>query len=473
MEPEGRLITELILKAYLTGTGKHGSTPIFPCNIFVVKAGINKYPGDPNYDLFKMALACTAVRLYPNYANGDWSAQVNGLKQDREMKRQVLSELSDEDSAQLVGILSEKPELAYRLTIIIANDKLEVDESERFTEQMSTMGCRSMTGYDMWAEDSYRAAIQEVLKTGDTTVDVLSAVQKDGRGNICPVTIILPELAMMANKDIEVFMQILEQKMNEAKDTLIERFNWICSQTEDSAKFMYRNHTMVGYVPEEGIQSALRHGTLALGQLGVAEALQILIGKDHTTPEGMELAKRIEKLFSDKVKEYRKQYKLNFAVYYTPAENLCYTAMKKFQAKYGKLPNISEREYFTNSMHIPVTRRVNAFEKIDLESQLTGYSTGGCISYDELDLAVRHNPEALEKLVVYAMDKDIPYLGLNLPNDQCVACGYLGDIKDTCPKCGSDNILRLRRVTGYLSQDYRNFNMGKQDEVLHRQKHNG
>lgn len=148
---------------------------------------------------------------------------------------------------------------------------------------------------------------------------------KDGRGNVCPVTIIIPTLAMEAKESlqegedlVESFMKLLAKKIGEAKDMLIERFEWICSQSPLSAKFMYENNTMLGYKKEEGIRSAMKHGTLAVGQLGLAETLQILIGKDHTTEEGMELAKRIEGLFNKKCKEYKQKYKLNFGVYYTP-----------------------------------------------------------------------------------------------------------------------------------------------------------
>lgn len=150
---------------------------------------------------------------------------------------------------------------------------------------------------------------------------------KDGRGNICPVTIILPTLAMEAKEAfineyddniVDAFMELLDQKIHEAKDMLIERFDWICSQSPDAAKFMYENGVMAGYIPEEGIRSALKHGTLAIGQLGLAEALQILIGKDHTEPEGMEVAKHIEQLFKNRCAEFKGTYKLNFGVYYTP-----------------------------------------------------------------------------------------------------------------------------------------------------------
>ena len=472
-EYEGRLVTELLLKAYIKGTGKHGSTPIFPCAIFVMKDGINKKDSDPNYDLFRLALKCTSLRLYPNYANGDWSAQKSWVEADRKMKQEVLESLTDQEMSTLIGRITEDPEIGEKLTLLLVDGKLVVDPREKPTEQFSTMGCRTANGFDVNAVGSYKIAINQALSGGPITMDLLSGAQKDGRGNICPVTIILPELAMIANKDVEVFFQLLEQKLNEAKDQLIERFELICDQSEASAKFMYRNHTMAGYIPSEGIRSALQHGTLAIGQLGVAETLQLLIGKDQTTPEGLELAKRIEQLYKDKVNAYRKRYSLNFGVYYSPAESLCYTALKKFQAKYGKIPNVSDKDFFTNSMHVPVWKRMNPFEKIDIESQLLTYSSAGAICYVELDVSVKNNVDGLEKLVLYAMAKDVPYFAINVPNDHCDVCGYIGDIPDKCPKCGSSDILRLRRVTGYLSQDYHNFNAGKVDEVEHRQKHIG
>ena len=303
---------------------------------------------------------------------------------------------------------------------------------------------------------------------------------KDGRGNICPVTIIMPTLAMEA-KEIDkntsvnitdIFMQILDRKIHEAKDMLIERFEWICNQSPESAKFMYENGVMEGY-DGKNIRSALKHGTLAIGQLGLAETLQILIGCDHTTEEGMRLAKEIEQLFKTRCTEFKEKYMLNFGVYFTPAENLCYTAMKKFQERYGIIPNISDKDFFTNSMHVPVWKNMNPFEKIDIESQLTGYSSAGCITYVELQSTVKHNLEALETIVNYAMDKDIPYFAINVPNDMCINCGYTDEIGDECPVCKEKKIRRLRRVTGYLTGDYTTaFNKGKQQEVEMRVKHN-
>ena len=312
---------------------------------------------------------------------------------------------------------------------------------------------------------------------------------KDGRGNICPVTIILPTVAMEAKEKWsaqfddkykyvmeleELFLNELDRAIHDAKDMLIERFDWICSQNPASAKFMYENGLMAGYIPEEGIRSALKHGTLALGQLGLAEALQILVGCDHTEEKGMELAKKIEGLFKKRCAEFKEEYKLNFGVYYTPAENLCHTALKKFKEKWGEIPNVSDKEFFTNSMHVPVWKKMSPFDKIDIESQLTGYSSAGCITYVELDSGVKNNIDALEILVNYAMDKDIPYFAINVPNDTCLDCGYCDEFNGHCPECGSEHIQQLRRVTGYLTGNYTTaFNCGKQDEVRHRVKHTG
>lgn len=416
---EGRMITKALLDVSIEGLGSLHRTSIFPCGIFQVGEGINKHPGDPNYDLYKLALKSTAQRLYPNYCNIDWSGNAGYDKNDP-------------------------------------------------TTYNATMGCRTVNGADINAEPGQNPQ------------------KKDGRGNICPVTIILPTIAMQAKEEILAcgdiahddfsvitgFMNLLDKKIHEAKDMLIERFEWICSQDPKSARFMYENNLMLGYKPEEGIRSALKHGTLVIGQLGLAEALQILIGCDHTEPEGMELAKRIEQLFKDRCAQFKKELHLNFGVYYTPAENLCHTAMNKFKEKYGIIPNVSDKEFFTNSMHVPVWKKMSPFEKIDIESQLTGYSSAGCITYVELDSTVKNNLEALETLVNYAMDKDIPYFAINVPNDMCLECGYTDEFNDACPTCGSDHIQQLRRVTGYLTGNYTTaFNKGKQDEVLRRVKH--
>lgn len=321
-----------------------------------------------------------------------------------------------------------------------------------------------------------------VIKDGTLYDNYVSGAQKDGRGNICPATIILPTLAMEAREKVgdgatedefvETFMNILSVALDDTRDELMERFEHICSQSAKSAPFMYPNNTMYGYVPAEGIRSALRHGTLAVGQLGIAETLQLLIGCDQTNPKGLALAERIEQLYEKKCNEFKKKYHLNFGVYFTPAENLCYTAMLKFQSKYGKIKGVSDKDFFTNSMHVPVWDKIDPFKKIDIESKLTKYSTAGCITYIELDNNCRNNLKVLEQMVVYAMDHDVPYFAINVPNDTCLDCGYTGEFNDHCPVCGSKHIQQLRRVTGYLTGNYTTaFNKGKQEEVRMRYKH--
>ena len=417
-EPEGRMVIKALLDVSISGIGKLHKTSIFPCGIFQLMKGVNRKPGDPNYDLYRLALRSTAQRLYPNYANCDWSG----------------------------------------------NEGYDPNNPKTY---FSTMGCRTANGWD-------------INGFGQT---------KDGRGNICPVTIIMPTLAMetkeklknkklfTGNKDfdegllVSCFMDYLDEKIGEAKEMLIERYLWICKQSPDSAKFMYENYTMEGY-DGKNIESAMKHGTLAIGQLGLAETLQILVGCNHTTEKGMMLAKGIEQLFKDRCTEYKKEYSLNVGVYYTPAENLCFTAMTKFKEKYGEIPNVSDKKFFTNSMHVPVWEEMSPFEKIDIESQLTGYSSAGCITYVELASSIKNNIDALEEIVNYAMDKDIPYFAVNVPNDMCTNCGYTDEIGEACPMCGCKKIRRLRRVTGYLTGDYTEaFNEGKQQEVDFRVKH--
>ena len=468
--PEGRMVIKALLDVSIEGLGKYGKTSIFPCGIFQYSKDINGLPGTPNYDLYKLALKSTAKRLYPNYANCDWTSQKAWVQYDRDIKKDIISNLDDNDKYRLIERIKEKPELGEFLGLLIDGGEIKVNDTQMPIEIFSTMGCRTANGADVNFAKCYEENIHNVINNGEIKYDIQSAAQKDGRGNICPVTIILPTLAMQT-KDVEKFMKLLDKKIDEAKDMLIERFNIICSQSPAAAKFMWDNHTMVGYRSDEGVKSAIKHGTLAIGQLGMAETLQILIGKNQTDPEGLEIAKRIEKLFADKCNEFKKQYSLNFGVYYTPAESLCHTALKKFRDKYGIIPKVSDREYFTNSIHVPVWEEVDPFEKIDIESQLTGYSSAGCITYVELPSSAVNNTEALEAMVNYAMDHDIPYFAINLPNDFCEDCGYTGELPNKCPKCGGDHIKRLRRVTGYLSTDYHHFNHGKLCESNERVKH--
>ena len=446
--PEGRMVIKALIEGSIKGCGKFHKTSIFPCGIFQCAEGINRKPGDPNYDLFRLALKSTSLRLYPNYANCGWSNDVAAFRQDREAKQKIIDGLTKADSEKLAVLITEKPDVGDFLMLDAADGKLRVRQDKLPIELMSTMGCRTYNGFDINSVESYRKNIQSILESGKFYDDVRSGAAKDGSGNISTVTIIMPTLAMQAREKaeknktdaVDEFMKLLDKKIGEAKDMLLERFDWQCSQPAKSAKFMYENGTMSGYVPEEGIKSALLHGTLVIGQLGLAETLQILVGCDHVEKKGMELAKKIEGLFNEKCAKFKKELKINFGVYLTPAENLCHTAMKKFKEKYGEIPGVSDHEFFTNSIHVPVWKKMTPFEKIDTEAQLAGYSNGGCITYVELDSAAVNNVDALEELVNYAMDKDIPYFAVNVPSVLFVKFGFQGDIPGTCPKCGSDEI---------------------------------
>lgn len=471
---EGRLVIKALLQGSINGTGKFHRTPIFPCGIFQIKKDVNLYPGTPNYDLYQLALQSTAKRLYPNYANCDWSNQKTWEEQDVHDRQAYIDSLSSDEYTKLYSQLIKDDAGAKHLGLEVLNNKIKaISLANNPNVFFSTMGCRTANGADCWFIEEYALNIKREINGEPLDPLIISEAQKDGRGNICPVTIILPTLAMEAGRDKDTFMKLLDKKIHEAKDMLLERFNYICSQSPDSAKFMYENNAIMGFHIDQGIVSALRHGTIVIGQLGIAETLQLLVGKDQTSEEGLQLAKEIEQLYNKCCAEFKKQYKLNFGVYYTPAESLCYTAMTKFKKKYGVIPNVSDHEYFTNSMHVPVYDHLNAFEKIDIEAQLTGYSNAGCITYVELASSARNNTKALEKIVTYAMEHDIPYFALNSDNNLCEDCGYQGtDLEDTCPVCGSRKIQQLKRVTGYLTGNFRTaFNYGKQKEVEDRTKH--
>lgn len=385
--------------------------------------GVNDKPGTPNYDLKIKALESCSKRIYPNFANVDWSI----------------------------------------------NEGFDINDPRTY---MSTMGCRTYNGVDINAEEWQNPQL------------------KDGRGNLAPVTIILPTIAMMAKervdklsidyeqeekkaKYVKEFMKLLDKKLIEAKDMLLERFNHLASQPAAAAKFMYENGMMFGYKPEEGIISALKHGTLAIGKLGWAEASQVLLGCDQTNPEGFEFIFNGEKLFNTRCKEFKIEYKLNFGNYETPAENLCHTALKKFRQKYGIIENVSDREYFTNSFHVPVYHNLNLFDKIDIESKFAQLSNAGCITYIELDSTIHNNIDAMERILDYAMEHQVPYQAFNIPIAECKTCGER--IWDTnierCPKCGGNSYRKLARVTGYLSTEVERFNTGKQEEFYDREKH--
>ena len=385
--PEGRLVTKWIMNASIDGIGEHHLTSIFPISIFQYKNGVNEKPGDPNYDLKQLALKSMSKRIYPNWCNGNWS-------QAHE----------DEDN----------PDTFF-----------------------STMGCRTLVGYDRHGLGYIR----------------------QGRGNNVPNTIILPKLGIeygiclgkRDKADLDGFWNGLENALQLCEKGLLERYELIKKQSPKSAPFMYQNHTMKGSRDcVETVENAVKHNTLGIGLIGVAEMCVALFGKNHAEDEN----------------------DLNFGCYFTPAEGLCRTALKSLREQYGVIPNVTSHEYLTNSVHVPVWQKVSIYDKLRIEAPFTKYATSGCITYIELESTFVQNTKAIEDIIDYAFNElDIPYLAFNFPIDSCLDCGYQGEFNNECPQCGSKNIQQLRRVTGYLTTDYRNFNEGKQAEVEERVKH--
>ena len=409
---EGKLVQKWMLNASLAGVGKHHLTPIFPISIFQYKSGVNAEPGTPGYALKQHAIESLSKRIYPNFVNCDYSQ-------------------AHEDP--------ENPDTFF-----------------------ATMGCRTMLGMDIH--------------------DPKNPYNRVGRGNLVPNTMILPKLGIeygiclgkREKADLDGFWNAFEDLLKLCEKGLLERFDIMVNQCAAAAPFMYQNGTMKdAQTCRESVYNALRHGTLAMGYLGIAETMTALFGKNHAQDaEVHQFALKIVQRINKYAKEATKRNGLNFSCYATPAEGLCHTAAKALRAQYGIIENVTDKEFITNSHHVPVWQEVGIFEKLKIEAPFCKYPTGGCITYVELDSTFVKNKKAIEQIIDYAFKElDIPYLAFNFPIDSCLDCGFQGEFNDSCPECGSTNIQQLRRVTGYLTTDYRNFNKGKQSEVEHRVKH--
>lgn len=312
---------------------------------------------------------------------------------------------------------------------------------------------------------------------------------KIGRGNIVPATMIIPKIAIKhgiclgerEEPDLDGFWKDLDELLKITEKSLVDRYNYIASQKPSSAFFMYENETIKGADKSKEInivEPAMKHGTLAIGFLGLSNALYALFGKyQNQDKEVREFGNSVVKHIFDFTKEATKRNKLNFSCYATPAESLSHTAMKKLKKEFGVIKGVTDKEYLNNSYHVPVYEKISIKDKIDIESEYTYMCTGGNITYVELDANVMQNLDSIEDIIKYAMDNNnhrIAYFALNFPIDNCLDCGFSGVIEDTCPRCNapSDHIQRLRRCTGYLTADYKTrFNYGKKKEVDDRIKH--
>ena len=304
---------------------------------------------------------------------------------------------------------------------------------------------------------------------------------KIGRGNISPITVVLPKIAIeygiatgkRTEADITGFFTKLDEILRIAEKGLVERFAHISSQSPESAKFMYQNGCVLDADKcQNNVYEALKHGTNAIGLIGLSETLYALVGKNHLDPVARELGKKIIKYIYDFAKAASDRNNLNFSCYFTPAEGCCHTIMKKLKKEFGIIRNITENEFLTNSVHVPVWEKVDIFEKLEVEREFTDYGVGGEITYIEFDTSPKDNLEALESVINHAMEMNIPYLAINFPIATCNTCGHSDSaMKDTCPECEGHDIEHLARITGYLSQDVSNFNLGKKDEYYKRFKH--
>ena len=307
--------------------------------------------------------------------------------------------------------------------------------------------------------------------------------KRQGRGNNVPNTIILPKLGIeygicqgkREKADLDGFWKAFEETLLLTEEGLLERYEIMKRQSPKAAPFMYKNGTIQGAEEcTDNVENALKHNTLAIGYIGIAEMCVALFGKNHAEDEeAYKFALKVVERINTFAKEATQRNSLNFACYATPAESLCKTAVNALREQYGIIPGVTDRAYLTNSHHVPVWVEVSIFKKLELEAPFCKYATGGCITYVELDSMFMNNKKAIEKIIHYAFDVlNIPYLAFNFPIDDCEDCGFSGEITgDICPECGSPNITRLRRVTGYLTTDYRNFNSGKIAEVKDRIKH--
>ena len=373
--PEGRMVMKNYLLATDAGLGNH-ETPIFPISIFKVKEGVNYNPGEPNYDLFRLACEVSAKRLFPNFS------------------------------------------------FIDAPFNLEYYDPNNFETEVGYMGCRT-----------------RVL---GNSVDPNKSITP-GRGNLSFTSINLPRLGIKhgivsGETDLDGFFKELGELMDLVKDQLLERFEIQCSKRIYNFPFLLGQGVWIDsekLKPTDRLRKVLKHGTLTVGFIGLAECLKALIGKHHgESEEAQELGLKIIGFMRKKTDEYSKEYNLNFSLIATPAEGLSGRFTNIDKAVYGKIKGVTDRDYYTNSFHVPVYYNISAVKKIQLEAPYHAFTNGGHISYVELDGDTAMNVDAFEKIIRVMHDNGIGYGAINHPVDRDPVCGYTGVIGDFCPGCG-------------------------------------
>lgn len=395
---EGRMVIKAMLEAFDKGLGK-GESPIFPNLVFRIKKGNNFEEGDPNYDLFKLAIKVAAHRMNPTFSFMDSSF------------------------------------------------------NEKYGDEVSYMGCRTRTIANRNGEE-------------------ISA----GRGNISPVTINLPRIALKAGLgNIEGFYSELNSILDLCKRQLLHRFEVIANLKVKDLPFLMGQKLYMGsekLKDEDVILEAIKNGTLGIGFIGLAETLKALIGKHHgESKEALDLGYDIINHIRQYCDETSEQYGLNFVCYATPAEGTAGRFVPQDRKVFGVIEGVTDKDFYTNSYHVPVEQEISIFDKIEIEGRFHSVCNGGHISYVELPSSLEHNPEAFEDILRWMSKCDFGYAGINFPIDECIVCGHTGIIsEDECPECGSESIRRIRRITGYLSTVDR-FNDAKKCELDMRVKH--
>ena len=407
--PEARMVMRNLLLATESGLG-NGETPIFPIQIFRVKEGVSYNPGDPNYDLFRLAIRVSAKRLFPNFSFVDAPFNLKYYKPGH-----------------------HETEIAY-------------------------MGCRTRVIGNVY----------------DPTREVCNR-----RGNLSFTSINLPRFAIESHGDIDLFFKTLDERMELVFEQLDERFEIQARKKVRNYPFLMGEHVWMDSEKlgwDDEVREVLKHGTLSVGFIGLAETLVALIGEHHGQSEraqqlGLKIIGHMREL-CDKRSEEKK---LNYTLLATPAEGLSGRFVKIDQKRYGRIAGVTDREYYTNSFHIPVYYPISAFDKIRLEAPYHALTNAGHISYIEMDGDPTKNLDAFEAVVRAMHDAGIGYGSINHPVDRDPVCGYNGIIGDSCPKCGRQeeevHFERIRRITGYLVGTLERFNNGKRAEEHDRVKH--
>ncbi len=407
--PEARMVMRNLLLATESGLG-NGETPIFPIQIFRVKEGVSYNPGDPNYDLFRLAIRVSAKRLFPNFSFVDAPFNLKYYKPGH-----------------------HETEIAY-------------------------MGCRTRVIGNVY----------------DPTREVCNR-----RGNLSFTSINLPRIAIESHGDIDKFFEMLDERMDLVFEQLDERFEIQARKKVRNYPFLMGEGVWLDSEKlswDDEVREVLKHGTLSVGFIGLAETLVALIGEHHGQSErAQQLGLKIIGHMRERCDARSEEKKLNYTLLATPAEGLSGRFVKIDQKRYGKIEGVTDREYYTNSFHIPVYYPISAFDKIRLEAPYHALTNAGHISYIEMDGDPTKNLDAFEAVVRAMHDAGIGYGSINHPVDRDPVCGYNGIIGDVCPQCGRQeeevHFERIRRITGYLVGTLERFNDGKRAEEHDRVHH--